>query len=164
MNDANPYASPRREAKSLRSFAQCPALPKSIRTPPIVRLALVFTTTLSIAGVGGGLLCAHLNWDDRVLLGFSVLVVVFAVFAIWISIKSFFTTVLLTRSGIKIYHMRQRTFDWSVIKTWKQQSNGTCVELKTIDGETVSIQNMATNRLANDMIAATLNKYVGPPS
>jgi len=163
MNDANPYASPRREAKALRSFAQCPTLPKSIRTPPIVRLALVFTTTLSIAGVGGGLLCAHLNWDDRVLSGFSVLVVVFAVFAIWVSIKSFFTTVLLTRSGIKIYHMRQRTFDWSVIKTWKQQSNGAIVEFQTYDGKTISVQNMATNKSTNNLIAATLNHYVGPP-
>ena len=164
MNDANPYASPRGDAKALRSFAQCPALPKSIRTTPIVRIALVFTTTLSIAGVFGGVLCAQLNWGDRGLFGFSVFVVLFAIFAFWISIKSFFTTVMLTKSGIKIHHIQRRTFDWSAIETWKQQSNGTCVELKTIDGETVSIQNMATNRLANDMIAATLNKYVGPPS
>ena len=164
MNDANPYASPRGEAKALRSFAQCPALPKSIRTTPIVRLALVLTTTLSIVGVFGGMLCAQLNWNDTVLFGFSVLVVLFAIFAIWISIKSFFTTVMLTKSGIKIYHMRRRTFDWSDIETWKQQSNGACVEFRTTDGKTVSVQNMATNRLTNDMIAATLNHYVGPPS
>ena len=119
---------------------------------------------LSILGIAGGFLCAYRNSHEIVLFCFSLLVILFSVFATLMSIISFFTTIELTKSGIKIRNVLSRSFDWSEINSWTQKQNGSIVELQIDSGKKIALLNMATNRFSNDLIAATLNKYVGAPS